>query len=373
MKLYNIFLILAFSFLSMTASAQLVERTEPLTISQAKLDSLIAEHPMFSGSVVIALDGEIVASVHAGYANRESGKLNDAQTLHSVASVGKMFTAVGIAQLVEADKLAYDTPVLEVIPELDDQISVAITVDHLLHHTSGLGRMSGIDDAALDALRSNADYFALVLSTGVRSDGPSEFSYRNANFQILGEIIERVSGQSYETYIRKNVANPAGMTGPFWGRSDLARSQPIAQHYLAVDFDTWWNSEEAIVARSVDEFIHIAPLETPSAGGGSHVTALDMIRFATALRESTLISPASFRAMYELTPDNMARGRGYGRGCSIKVDAKGTRVGHTGSAAGKQARFFLYLEQGVEVVVLSNHDEQAAPVFRDIDKLIRTK
>ena len=112
-----------------------------------------------------------------------------------------MFTAAAIAQLVEAGKLAYETPVLDVIPELGDRISTVITVDHLLHHTSGLDRVSDVDDATLDALRSNSDYFALVLSKGVGSDGPADFSYRNENFQILGEIIQRISGQPYESYV----------------------------------------------------------------------------------------------------------------------------------------------------------------------------
>lgn len=373
MQLCKLGLALAAFALSTMTCTQQDEPAERLAISQSSLDALVVEHPMFSGSVILAQDGEIVASVHTGYADRESGKLNDAQTLHSVASVGKMFTSVAIAQLVEADKLAYDTPVLEVIPELVDQISTAITVDHLLHHTSGLARISGVDDATLDALRSNSDYFALVLSTGIRSDGPSEFSYRNENYQILGEIIERVSGQSYEAYVRENVASPEGMTGPFFGRRDLANSQPIAQHYLAVDIDTWWNSEEAIVAGSVDDFIHIAPPSTPSAGGGAYVTAQDMILFATALRKGTLISLASFEAMFALASGDTVPGRGYGRGCLIEVSEHGMRVGHRGSTAGIQARFFLYLEQGIDVIVLSNHDEQAAPLFDDIDKLLRAK
>jgi CubicO group peptidase (beta-lactamase class C family) len=222
---------------------------------------------MFSGSVVVVQDGEITASAHAGYENREAGKLNSAESLYSVASVGKMFTAVAIAQLVEAGKLAYETPVPEAILELEDQINAAITVDHLLHHTSGLTRMSGIDDDVLDAIQNNSDYFALVLSTGIRSAGPREFAYRNANYFVLGEIIERVSGQAYETYIRDHVGIPAGMSGPFFIRRDRAGAQRVSKPYLAVDFQTWWDSEEPIVANNVDEFVHAAPVVTPAAGG----------------------------------------------------------------------------------------------------------
>lgn len=325
---------------------------------------------MASGSVVVAQNGEVVASIYTGYSSREAGALNNSQTLHSVASAGKMFTAVAITQLVEEGKLAYDRPVVRILPELDGQLNAAITIDHLLHHTSGLGRMADVSDATLDALRSNADYFELILSEGAGSDGPAAFAYRNTNYQILGAIIERISGQSYESYVRDHIADPAGMTGPIFTRRDRAATGEIAEHYLAVDFETWWNSEESIVAGSVDEFVHIAPLATPSAGGGSYATGMDMIRFAQALRNGTLISYENFAAMCSLSLEQKARGRGYGRGCAVKLGEDDTRVGHTGSTAGIQARFFMYLEQNMDVIVLSNQDEQAAPIFSGIDKLI---
>ena len=96
-----------------------------------------------------------------------------------------------------------------------------------------------------------------------------------------------------------------------------------------------------------------------------------MIRFATALRNGTLISSESFNANCELVKDGVAVSRGYGRGCLIRMDGQNSRVGHTGSTAGIQARFFLYTRRGLDVVVLSNHDEQAVPVFTAIDSLIR--
>jgi len=339
-------------------------------INQSQLDQLLAHFPMFSGSIVIAQNGEITASAHTGFADKKSCTLNDAETLHSVASVGKMFTAVAIAQLVEAKLTNYDTPVTRILPELRNQLPEAVSVDNLLHHTSGLQQITGIDDTTLESIENNSDYFALILSTGISSEGPTEFAYNNANFQILGEIIERLSGQTYESYVREHVSDPINMAGPMFVRRDRAGDLPVAQHYLAVDFETWWNSEESIVAKSVDQFVHTAPPETPSAGGGAFVTALDMIRFAHALRGGTLISVESFEEMCSLEGGEAATGRGYGRGCSVDVFEQGRRVGHTGSTAGIQARFFMYLDQGLDVVVLSNHDEQAAPIFAAIDSQI---
>jgi CubicO group peptidase (beta-lactamase class C family) len=354
-----------------TACVQKTEPPDNRVVSQSQLDDILVQHPMFSGSVIVAQNGQITACAHTGFANRESGLMNNAETLHSVASVGKMFTAVAIVQLFEAKRLGFATPVSKIIPEFAGRINDSVTVDHLLHHTSGLEQIADVDDATLDALKDNADYFELVISTGIGSKGPAEFEYNNSNFQILGEIVERISHQSYNSYIREYIADPAGMTGPIFTRKDRSGNLPLAENYLAVDFETWWNSEESIVASDVDEFVHTAPAATPSAGGGSYATALDMILFATALRDGTLISVKSFNEMCSLGSGEGAPVRGYGRGCSFDVGEQGARVGHTGSSAGIQARFFIYREQGLDVVVLSNHDEQAAPVFGAIDKLIR--
>ena len=353
------------------AFAQQSEISAPPIISQSTIDAFVVEHPMFSGSVIVVQNGEILGLAHTGFADRQSKMLNDDKTLFSIASVGKMFTAVAIVQLVQANKIGYETAVIDVIPELGEHLSESISIDHLLRHTSGLDRLSQADDETLSSLRSNHDYFALLLANGIGSSGPAEFSYANENYQILGEVIERVSGQSYESFIQDSIAEPAGMAGPVFDLSGQTDTRNVASNYMAVDFETWWNSEEPIVASSADEFVHLAPRSTPSAGGGSYTTAMDMIRFATALRAGTLISPDGFDAMCSIPIDESTMNRGYGRGCSVDMGPHGVRIGHTGSTAGVQARFFLYREQAVDVVVLSNHDEQAAPLFREINNLIR--
>jgi len=344
--------------------------TDKTVVSQTALEALIEEHPLFSGSAVIVQDGAITAIAHAGIADRDTGQMNDAETLHSVASIGKMFTAVAIIQLVEAGQLDYDMPVTDIIQELGDRLPKTVTVDHLLRHTSGIGRVTDVDDATLDALRANSDYFALILASEVSSEGPADFSYRNENYQILGEIIQRISNDTYESYIRKNIADPLGMTGPVFVRRDLDHSHIIANHYLPVDFETWWNSDGHFEVQSASEFAHAAPPATPAAGGGSYVLATDLVRFANGLKTGQLIAKKSFEAMCGLSNNGPTVSRSYERGCEIRAYDDEIRVGHTGSAAGIHARFFMYRNSGVDVIVLSNHDGQAAPLFDYIDQIV---
>ena len=124
--------------MAVTSCSRGTESIEAPIITQAELDSIVVKHPMFSGSIVISQGAETIASIHTGYADRETEELNDAQTLHSVASVGKMFTAVAIAQLVESGRLASDAAVIDVVPELVKQISASVTIAHLLTPTSRL-------------------------------------------------------------------------------------------------------------------------------------------------------------------------------------------------------------------------------------------
>jgi D-alanyl-D-alanine carboxypeptidase len=346
------------------------ERPAPTTINQGQLDTLITAHPMFSGSVIIARDGAFLAQAHVGFSDRLADEMNTSETFHNIASVGKMFTAVAIVQQVEAGNLAYDTAVLDLIPELEGRITSDITVDHLLHHTSGFTRMGGLDDAEIDAARTNTDFFNLVLSSDVTSDGPAGFAYRNPNYMILGEIVQRVSGMAYRDYVRANINMPAHMTGPLYVRSDTDQYD-ISTAYLPVDFETWWNSEDDIPGTHVDEFVHSTPPTMPSAGGGAFARASDMAAFASALRNNTLISAESFAQMCALDDAQTERGRGYARGCSVSLDDQDNRIGHTGSTAGRQARFFLYETSGIDVIVLSNHEGQAAPIFNSIDELLR--
>lgn len=347
------------------------ESSDQYAISQPVLEQVIEQHPMFSGSVIVSQEGAIVAEFHTGFSDRDKAIRNDSTTLHSVASIGKMFTAVAIAQLVEDGEFTYETPIIQIVPELKNRINGSVTVDNLLRHTSGIGRISGVDDETINSLRTNADYYSLIISYELVSEGPAEFTYRNENYWILGHIVERASGQPYESYVRENISSPAQMSSPVYDVYSDARDLNVANHYLAVEYETWWNSEESIVANSVDDFIHLAPRSAPSAGGGAYVYAIDMIRFADALQNGAFIRLESLDEMCPQPESPIETGRVYGRGCSVEYDSKSVRMGHTGSRAGIQSRFYMYPQLSINVVVLSNHDEQAAPVFDAIDQVIK--
>ena len=214
----------------------------------------------FSGSVLLAKQGEILFARAYELADREKGTENTLDTPINLGSMNKMFTGLAIAQLVAQDKLAYDDTVGKYLPEYpDEQVRDEVTVHQLLTHTSGLG--SYWTDAYTQAknyLRRVSD-FAQLCSTGPLAFEPgSNFEYSNCGPVVLGLIIEAVSGQNYYDYIRTHVYAPAGMQ-----HSD---------HYNKVETDSgkaigYFVPPEAGAAKLISNFDDLGYIGSPAGSG----------------------------------------------------------------------------------------------------------
>ena len=171
-----------------------------------------------------------------GYGRADpSGRPVSPQTPFTIGSVTKAFTALAAMQLVEAGKVELDAPVQRYLPWFrgaDPQASARITVRHLLTMTSGLPQMTetqlwtGQDGGALErAVR--------VLESAELSRPVGEFGYSNANSEILGLIVQTVSGQSYEDYVRRHIFAPLDM------RNSFVSQDEALQHGMASGH-RWW-------------------------------------------------------------------------------------------------------------------------------------
>ncbi len=156
-----------------------------------------------------------------------SGRAVTADTPFILASVSKSFTALAVMQLVEAGKLDLDAPVQQYLPWFqvsDPGASRAITARMLLNHTSGLPGQAGFltirsDDQSIGALERHVR----SLSTISLDRAPGvKYEYSNANYDILGLLVQVVSGQPYETYIQTHIFAPLGMTQSFTSGSEAA-------------------------------------------------------------------------------------------------------------------------------------------------------
>ena len=180
----------------------------------------LAARGRLSGTVLIAKNGRPVFEHAYGAADRSSHTPNRLATRFNLASVGKTFTGVAVAQLVQAGKLRFQDRVGKYVPELRKDVGDRVTIAELLDHTSGLGDFFG--DPGYERLRprltSLASYLPLIAEERLQFEPGARFGYSNSGYVLLGLVVERVSGESYYSYVAQHVFRPAGMTatGCFW-------------------------------------------------------------------------------------------------------------------------------------------------------------
>lgn len=306
-----------------------------------KLDEYMQEaeeHWGFSGAVLVAVNGHVLLAKGYGRANIPIGEPNTPDTKFFIGSITKQFTAAAILKLVEQGKINLDSPITRYLPDWPIMIGNKISVRHLLTHQSGipcytdnpllmLHRMEGISQAELvDIIRESP----LEFEPGTR------FKYSNSGYIVLGEIIEAVSGQSYEAFLHHEILKPAGMLDSGYGRRDAAHPQRADGYTLA-------ESGGLVAACPVDySILHTA--------GALYSTINDMLKWDKALREGTIISYESIRQMY--TPELSNYGFGW-----VIDERWGQIVAHHGGFLdGFNSTFERYPAAGLCVAVFSNED-----------------
>lgn len=309
----------------------------------------------FAGAVGVVHDGRIV-SVHAyGLANRARGVPNTLDTRFQLASVGKLFTTVTIAKLVEQGRLAYTDPIGKWIPEYPNATAArTVTVANLLTHSSGIAdffrnpEWDRSDKAALAKLplESHFRFFAsdsLAFAPGTRTQ------YSNSGFLLLGIIAERAARKPFAPLFAEAAFRPSGMHDS-WAPE---RATPRATGYT-------WYAPMRVLDLSTVRIAEDEPVVGTPAGGGIS-TIGDMTNFAAALLDGRLISRASLDTLtarhgLDETPTSWAA---YGfDGVELW---RGVRIANkSGSTYGTHTQFDVYPDAGYGVVVLSNVDTWAS-------------
>lgn len=302
----------------------------------------------FSGVYLIARDGKVLAAKAFGWEDRDAKRKATLDTKFRIGSMNKMFTAVATLQLVAAKKLSLDGTVGTYLPDYPNkEVVEKVTIRHLLTHTGGTGDFFGPEyEANRLALKTHADYMALFGARPPRFAPGSRDAYSNYGFLLLGNIIERVSGQSYYDYVARNIFTPAGMTNTGSLPEDVTVSNR-SNGYMMKD-DKWGPNTDTLPYRGM------------SAGGG-YSTAGDLLKFAQALKTEKLL-PGRLVAD-ATTPHN--HGSNYGYGFSIIGKGLLQHIGHNGGAPGQNGDLQIYPALGIVVIALSNLDPPAATNLSD--------
>ncbi len=321
------------------------------------------EKDNFSGSYLIAKDGKIIIEGAYGIANKKLNIPNSIETVFNLGSVSKMFTAVGIAQLVQENKLSFIDTVGKYITDYpNEDIKNKVTIHHLLSHTSGMGHYLADKKKFLEqrekliTIKSFVEFFQ---NEQLRFEPGLKYEYSGNGFELLGRIIEIVSGQDYFEYISRNIFQKSAMqnSGFFSVDPNDLNSK------IAIGYTNRADDGESNIDGKKRENTWIN-LIRGGAGGGGYSTCTDLLKFSQSLLSYQLINKEITNTL--ITPKvSIGTKEGqtlyYGYGFQIlDVGNKHYRIGHGGSYAGASARFDMYPWLNITVIVLSNFDEPSA-------------
>lgn len=312
----------------------------------AQIDALLSQSFTAGtpGGVVLAVHrGEVVFRKAYGSAQIELGVPMQPEHVFRLGSITKQFTAVAILQLLEAGKLKLDDDITKYVPILQTS-GHQITLEHLLNHTSGLPNIT--DQPAWQSTIREA--LSLQEQLAFINDKPALFApgtdwaYSNTGYRLLGEVVEQVSGQTYEHYVQERIFKPAGMTH---SALDVARRvTPLRAAGYSADKDG--------IVLNVD----FASMAQPHGAGALMSNVDDLRKWHDALSAGKLISRDLLQRAH--TSVRLADGRdtSCGFGWHVSFTAGHRTIEHSGGTYGFHTHALSLPDAELFVVALFNSD-----------------
>lgn len=320
--------------LAITSAAQQTASSQDLPARVDEYLNGLTRENRFSGSILIARDGRVIVSKGYGMANYETDVPNTTQTKFRLGSITKQFTAMAVMMLQERGKLSVQDSVCKYVAECPAAWQ-PVTIHHLLTHTSGIWSFTNTPD-----YRKTMTLPSTVMETIARfKDKPLEFApgerwnYSNSGYVLLGHLVEKISGQSYEAFLRENIFEPLKMTNTGYDKPDV-----ILKH-RAAGYTVW--TGRLLNAPYLDMTI-------PHAAGALYSTAEDLYLWDQALYTEKLVKQKTLDAIFTPVKDN------YGYGFSIEKRFGLKNISHGGGINGFTTFFSRFPEEKATVIVLGN-------------------
>jgi CubicO group peptidase (beta-lactamase class C family) len=293
----------------------------------------------FSGAVLVAQDGRVVLEQGYGLADREKGLPVTPNTVFSIGSLTKQFTAAAILSLEERKRLSTRDRLDKYFPAAPPD-KAGITLHQLLTHTAGLPDALGDDFEKI----SRDSLIALAFRTPLRHPPGSQYDYSNVGYSVLAAIVEKTSGRPYEEYLRTELLDRAGLTETGYGR-------PWAAGRLAVGYlDTtrWGNS--------VERWQPDGPWWHVVGNGEIHSTVGDMYRWIAALDSGRVLTDSSRKkSITPFVPEDPSGETRYGYGWVVGTTEWGApRIWHSGSNGIFYANVGRFPDARTTIIVLSS-------------------
>ena len=310
-----------------------------------KIDELLKnyyDYGQFNGSVLVAEKGKVIYAKGFGMANMEWAIPNQPDTKFRIGSVTKQFTAALILQLVEAGKIKLDGKITDYLSDYRKDTGDKITVHQLLNHTSGIPSYTSQANFFAEVSRdpsSVTDFVKKHASGELEFEPGTKFNYNNSGYFLLGAIIEKVTGKSYESVLKTRIFEPLGMTN-----SGYDNHAPLLQ------------KRAAGYEKTPAGFVNAAYLDMslPYAAGSLYSTVEDLYKWDQSLYGDKILSAASKKLMFTPGLSN------YGYGFLIadqpigKTSEKTKVIQHGGGINGFNSLLTRLIDKQQTIILLDN-------------------
>jgi len=365
-------LVVTFVFTAVTTTAQ---------ISSKEVDKLVKhameEFNVAGVSVAIVKDGKIIHEKGYGVKSVEAKGKVDEHTQFLIASNSKAFTSAALAILVDDGLLSWTDKVVDIIPEFtmyNPYVTANFNIEDLLSHRSGLGIGAGDlmwfpdgNNFTMDDILSCYQYFEPKYSFR------TTFAYNNLLFMIAGEVVERVSGKTWEEFITEEIFIPLNMDNSFSSISEISDIHNLAAPHATIDnelvmlshYDKLDVGSAAGIYSSVDD---ISKWMLVQLNEGKYGDSLENELFSASVQREMWKIHTTFNSRRSTRYNSNFAGYGLGWGLS---DINGNmNVSHTGGMPGMLSKTVLVPDLGLGVVVLTNTTDGGAGVFSAVSNTI---
>ncbi len=314
---------------------QLTEEEKQLYTERATtLYSSFLNNKAFNGSILIAKNGQILAEKYNGFANFATKEAINQSTTFHLASVSKTFTAMAILRMVEQKQFSLDDDVRTFFPSFP---YAGITVRLLLSHRSGLSNYAYIMPKSSYGLYTNDDVLNYYINNKPALARPinTGFQYCNTNYVILAKIIEKISGESYPTYMQTNIFTPLGMNSTYVCDRNNITTVPLSytpgnRAYQIESFDAIYGDKNI------------------------YSNVRDLLTWDKVLYSGSFINPQTAALAYQPTSNEKQTVNNYGLGWRLINKDDVNVVYHTGWWHGNCNIFTRIVQDTTTVIILSN-------------------
>ena len=324
------------------------------------IEKFIKEQNIPGASVAIVHKKDVFFTKTIGITGESEKKVNS-KTPFAIGSISKSLTALAIVKLIEDKKLKLEDPVQRYLPWFklkDSQISSTITIQHLLTHTSGIGTYEGLALSDKQSKNSTALKENVMKLSNVKLTAPpgEKYQYSNANYIVLGAIIEGVTNETYSSYMEKHIFQPLNMNG-----AAASKETAYEKGYLT-GYQSWFG----IPRKSVVSY------DNAGAPYGYITASLeDMIQFLVFLnyKEHKFLKKENI-ALYLSSLYRINSEKSYGFGLRTTNINEGEKmIWHSGSTPDARAEMFTLNHSGWSGVILTNKnhvlEEQTLSVLKN--------